>query len=202
MFGIKPIQSKDKLDHVGEFYHRVSQANIDYYHFWKEETFLHWEFWLSCACTILPWLLWWKVHKRSSRARLITVRLFVVVITSWFDAIGTIYGFWYYSGKNFSSIPSYIPWDFCIFPVIIMLLIQFKNHISAWEKALFFASIGTFIGEPLFWWLGMYVIEKWNMLYSFPIYSVIYLLADRLSKAQTFEVLYKVEEFILCLHFF
>lgn len=189
MFGIKPIQSKEKLDQVGEFYNKITDANIDYYHFWKEETFLHWDFWFSCACTILPWIFWWKIHKRESRARLITVGLFVVVITSWLDFIGSIYGLWYYSGKNFPTIPSYFPWDFCIFPVLIMIMLQYKTYVSPWKKALLFASISTFIGEPLFWWLGMYILEKWNMLYSFPIYFVIYLLADRISKAKTFEKL-------------
>jgi hypothetical protein len=184
---IHPVQTEEKLKNANHFYNRVTEANIDYFHYWQEETFLHWDFWISTGFAIIPWIIWFKLHKKESRARLLLVGLFVIIITCWFDFIGTIYGFWYYTGKNIPTIPSYAPWDFCIFPVVIMLLIQYKPKMKPWKKALIFSGLSTFIGEPLFWWLGLYVIEKWNLLYSFPIYFIIYLLAHKISRTKTFE---------------
>ncbi|WP_108669944.1 CBO0543 family protein [Peribacillus acanthi] len=184
---IKPIQSQDRLEKVGKFYEEITKVHIDYYHYWKEATFLHWDFLLSLAFTIIPPIIWWKVHKKESRMRLLVAGLFITVITSWLDFLGTIYGLWYYTGKVLPTLPSYIPWDFCIFPVLVMLIIQYKPHVAAWKKALFFASFSSFIGEPLFWWLGFYVLNKWSMLYSFPIYFVLFLIAHRLSQSKHFE---------------
>lgn len=184
-----PIQDEEKIQKVREFYERVSQANFDYFDYWKEETYLHWDFWLTCFFTFLPCIIWLKVHKRKSRGRLLLAGFFVVIISSWFDFLGTVYGLWYYTGKNIPTIPSYGPWDFCIFPVLVMLIIQIKPQVAPWKKGLFFASFSTFVGEPLFWWLGFYVLTGWNMLYSFPIYFVIYLLAHKLTELKSFEKL-------------
>jgi ABC-type phosphate/phosphonate transport system permease subunit len=80
-----------------------------------------------------------------------------------------------------------MPWDFSIIPVFIMFLIQFKPNIKAYWKGLFFAVTGTFLGEPLFMWLGFYVAENWSKVYSFPIYFFIYLACNKLSKVEKFE---------------
>jgi hypothetical protein len=186
---LEPIQDKEKLEKVGDLYQEIYHTNNDYFHLWKSETLFHWDFWVSLSFAIIPWLIWWRFHKKDSGARLLLVGFVIMVVTSWLDFIGVIYGLWYYTGKVFPSLPSYIPWDFCIFPVFIMLTLQYKPQVKPWKKALFFSSVSTFIGEPIFWWLGFYVLTKWNMLYSFPIYYLIYLLADKVSRSKNFNPL-------------
>lgn len=80
-----------------------------------------------------------------------------------------------------------ITMDWVLLPILLMTLIQFKPKVFPIIKGLIFASINTFIGEPLFIWLGFYVIKDWHIFYSFPIYFVIFLLAYRLSKVKNFE---------------
>lgn len=103
------------------------------------------------------------------------------------DFLGVQYGKWFYTGKVVPSIPSYIPWDFFILPIFIMTLIQVIPSVSPFIKALFFAGVSAFIGEPLFLWLGFYVMEGWHIYYSFPINIVIYLLAHKMSTLDNFE---------------
>ncbi|SMQ78088.1 hypothetical protein SAMN05444673_3234 [Bacillus sp. OV166] len=184
---MKTLQSKEKIKKVGEFYNEVSKANEDYLKYWLDNTLFHWDFWLSIVFTIVPIIFWIKIRKKESSSRLLFTGMFVFIISSWLDFLGVQCGKWYYTGKVIPSIPSYVPWDWIILPVFVMTLILFKPKSSPILKGLIFASVSTLIGEPLFLWLGFYVIKDWNMLYSFPIYFIIYLLANRMSKVKNFE---------------
>ncbi|WP_318503823.1 CBO0543 family protein [Bacillus sp. T3] len=185
---MKTIQSKDKIEKVGEFYQDVTKANHDFLKYWMDHTLFHWDFWLSLIVfTILPIIFWIKIRKKNSSNRLLFSGMFVIIVSSWCDFLGVQYGKWYYTGKVLPSIPSYLPWDWVLLPIFVMTLIQIKPNISPIIKGLIFASINTFIGEPLFIWLGFYVLKDWHIFYSFPIYFVIFLLAYRLSKVKNFE---------------
>lgn len=182
------LQSEKKLKEVGEFYSEIAKTNQDYLNYWLNNTLFHWDFWLSLIMfTIVPIVFWIKIRKKESSNRLLFSGMFVFIISSWFDFLGVQYGKWYYTGKVIPSIPSYVPWDWVIIPVVVMTLIQVKPSMHPFVKSLIFASIGTFIGEPLFLWLGFYVLIDWSIFYSFPIYVVIYLLAHKLSKFGNFE---------------
>ncbi|MDG0792348.1 hypothetical protein OMP38_16840 [Cohnella ginsengisoli] len=130
--------------------------------------------------------MWIKVRNKESEDRSLFVIFFTVIVTCWLDFVGTDYGLWFYTGKVIPTIPVYFPWDFCILPVFIALLIQYKPHFSPLIKALVFAAVSAFIGEPVFLWLGFYVIVKWNILYSLPIYFFIYLASHKISKRKGF----------------
>ncbi|WP_420819551.1 CBO0543 family protein [Paenibacillus pinistramenti] len=186
---MKPIQDPEKLKKVGEFYDRVTQTHYDYFDYWLHNTLFHWDFWISLILTILPWAVWLKFRKEESSDRLLFVAFFVIILSSWLDFIGTDYGLWYYTGKIIPTIPVYIPWDMCLLPVFILFLIQYKPEVSPIIKGLIFAGVSTFIGEPIFLWLGFYVLKKWSIFYSFPIYFLIYLASHKLSKRTKFSKL-------------
>ncbi|WP_420871936.1 CBO0543 family protein [Cohnella rhizosphaerae] len=101
------------------------------------------------------------------------------------DFVGTSYGLWYYTGKVIPTIPVFVPWDFCVLPVFIALLIEYKPHFSPLVKAMIFAGVSAFIGEPVFLWLGFYVMVNWNILISFPIYFLIYLASYKIGTKKT-----------------
>jgi hypothetical protein len=88
-------------------------------------------------------------------------------------------------------VPSYLPWDFTLIPVIIMFLIQFKPHSNPFMKAFFFAAGSAFMGEPLFAWIKTYSPENWKYIYSFPFLFCIYLLGHFISKREGFASLVK-----------
>lgn len=183
------LQDPQKMEQVGQFYRRVTDANKDFIQYWQSHTFLHWDWWTSLALTIIPWLLWIRYRHKSSTARLLYAGFFVIIVSSWLDFVGITLGLWFYTGKLVPTMPSYMPWDVSLLPVGVMLLIQAKPRWSPLLKGLIFASLCAFVGEPIFMWLGFYVTIHWEIWYSFPIYLIIYLLADRLSRGRSFDPL-------------
>ncbi|MCM3651801.1 CBO0543 family protein [Metabacillus litoralis] len=165
----------------------VDRENGKLFHLWYENIFLGWEWWLGVILTFLPWLIWIKVRPKESSDRLLYVGLIVVLITCGLDFLGVILGLWFYIYKVIPIIPSFAPYDFSILPVTVLLLLQCKQNISPFTKAIFFAFLGSFVGEPLFKWLHFYQEIHWNSFYSFPIYFVIYLFANWVSKRNGFD---------------
>ncbi|MBT2700289.1 hypothetical protein J7E79_23265 [Bacillus sp. ISL-40] len=133
---------------MGEFHNKVTEARRGYFDYWLKNTFLHWDFFVSLAFTIIPLLIWVKFRKKESTNRLLFVGCFAALVSSWLDFLGVQYGKWYYTGKVFPTIPSYVPWDFVLIPVSIMFLIQLKPHVSPILKGGIFAVGSAFIGEP------------------------------------------------------
>lgn len=103
------------------------------------------------------------------------------------DAIGVQMGLWSYRYEVFPFIPAYLPYDLALMPVIIMSLIQYKPHFSPIKKAVIFGLLTAFIGEPLIVVTDIYKPINWKFYYSIPIYIVIYLIADWLTRRENFE---------------
>lgn len=183
---MKTLQDPQKLERIGEFYSKIKEAHMEYFNFWLHHTLFHWDFFLSFILSVVPWVLWIKYRKKESTHRLLFAGVVVSGISALLDFWGSMYGLWYYSGKMIPTMPSYLPWDFCIIPVIVMLLLQYKPKTSPMLKALIFAGISSFVGEPLFLWIGLYIMTKWSIFYSFPIYFFIYLAAHGVSRAYKF----------------
>ncbi|WJH37204.1 hypothetical protein N6H14_17085 [Paenibacillus sp. CC-CFT747] len=112
-----------------------------------------------------------------------------LIISSWFDFIGVEYGLWYYTGLAIPTIPSYVPWDFCLIPVMIMFFIQIKPDASPLLKAVIFAGISAFAGEAFFQWLGFYQPLHWRSWWSFFIYILLYGVCHMITRLRTFEKL-------------
>ena len=184
-----PLIGEEELKKSDEFFEQIHKIEIDYLSYWKESTLWHWEFWLSVSLSILPWVVWFLVRKRGSEARLLLAGSFGLIIASWLDFLGLVFGTWHYSGRVLPTIPTFIPWDFTLIPVTIMLWLQFKPTLNPFLKAIIYSALTSFIGEPLFEWIGLYTTVNWSVFYSFPIYIVIYLISYRISKAKTFDAL-------------
>lgn len=184
-----PLLDSDKIKTTDKFYEQIHQINVEYYEFWKENTLWHWDFYLSIVLAVTPWMIWFFFRKKGSEGRLLLVGSFVVIITSWLDFLGVISGIWHYSGKVIPTIPSYIPWDFCLLPVLTMFFLQIKPDIHPFLKAIIYGALISFIGEPIMEWIGLYTSGNWKNYYSFPIYIVIFLISFRISKINTFKTI-------------
>ncbi|WP_318508743.1 CBO0543 family protein [Bacillus sp. T3] len=180
------MNQNEKAKIVGELYKDVDKVNDRYFDFWKEHTLLHWDWWVSLGLTIIPWVIWWEFRDKQNTARFMFSAFFIIITTCLLDFFGVVSGFWYYTGKVIPSIPSYFPWDFCLFPVSMTLLMQYRPYISPVKKSIFYSGIVSFVGEPFFDRIGFYTMVHWEYIYSFPIYIIIYLCADWVSKRKTF----------------
>lgn len=168
-------------------YELVEQAREIKTMLWLDHVVFTWRWWIGVGLAIIPWIIWIVLRKRESTNRLLFVGLFVILISSYLDFLGIQLGLWRYKFEDLPTIPSYIPWDVSVLPVTVMLFIQYKPRLSPVFKALVFAALASFIGEPLIVWLEIYEPVRWSSLYSFPIYTVIYLISHYLSKRENFK---------------
>ncbi|TFJ92419.1 CBO0543 family protein [Lentibacillus salicampi] len=153
--------------------------------------FLHWDWWIAVLLSVVPWVFWIFYRKKESTHRLLYAGLFSVIIALSMDYIGTALGLWHYNKMVIPSFPAWSPYHFCLIPVTTMYLIQTKPHIAAWKKGIFYGLLTAFVGEPIFVWVGFYVMTGWTYVYSIPIYAVIYIFCDWLTKRKAFERLTK-----------
>ena len=167
----------------------ISQANKEMISVWFKYTLFTWQWWVGVALTIIPWVLWIIFRKKESTNRLLLAGFFVILISSWLDFIGLLFGIWSYYYRVIPFSPAFIPWDFTLLPVTIMFFLQIKPNIHPIYKAIVFAGMSAFVAEPIFVMLGIYNPKHWKYIYSFPIFFLIYLVTNWFSKRRNFEKL-------------
>lgn len=162
----------------------VVENNRNLTDLWLNHIVFTWRWWLGVVLSIIPWIFWIKVRNKKDEVRLLFVGLIVAIVTDFLDVIGIFYGLWYYDYKITPLTVIFIPWDFTLFPVSIMLLLQFKPKANVFIKAIGYSLICAFVFEPFFAWLGIYVYKNWSHWYSFIIYSLLYLMFDRIYRSR------------------
>lgn len=175
------------LKELEKAYQLTSQANDMMIKYWLENVLWTWRWWLGLFLTTVPWGIWYMIRKKDSTHRLLFVAFFIMLITSWLDLVGILFGTWFYKEAVIPISPSFIPWDITLLPVSVLVFLQFKTNISPFIKAVIFSGISSFAIQPLFVILGFYVPTHWHHYYSFPIFIIIYILADWISKRRKFE---------------
>ncbi len=171
-------------------YDKVDKANSDIVDIWIDHILFTFSWWISLFLLVVPWILWLKYRKKKSTTRLLTAGIWVAFIATWLNYIGVTLGLWRYNVKLIPVIPDFLPWDFSLLPVTVMLFIQYKPKTKPFIKAILFASLVSFIGEPLFKWLDFFEYPGWHFLASFPFYIGIYLVANSLAMSENFDSLH------------
>lgn len=165
-------------------YEAIAQINNKILEIWLNTIIFSWRWWIGVALTIVPWTLWIIFHNKSRTCRLLLIGLIAACTTNFLDMVGLSFGLWHYDWKMLPLFASYIPWDFALFPVSVMFLLQFKPKLNPWIKAFCFAFACAFVFEPLFSWLKMYHATHWNYFYSFFIYLFLYYIYHLIYKAK------------------
>lgn len=173
-----------EVERVYKQYHMLSK---ELQNVWVEHILFTGSWWAAVGLTIIPWILWWKFRNKESTMRCLTVGFFIMVIASWSDSMGIQLGFWHYHYEVVPFIPAAIPWDISVLPVFVMFLLQIKNMRNPLIKALVFASVSAFIGEPFAVWINLYDPTKWKYIYSFPIYIVLFLISHYIYSRTSFQ---------------
>lgn len=167
-------------------YEQIEKVHDQMYQTWLDGVLFTWEWWVSISLSIIPWLFWFLFRKKNSTYRLLTAGLWVAFISTVFDSLGVALGFWHYHFEVFPIIPSFSPWDITLMPIIVMFILQIRPNANPYIKSILFGVIGAFLAEPFFEWLGLYKRDQWEYIYSFPLYSGIYLMAHSLLSRNEF----------------
>jgi hypothetical protein len=160
---------------LDEIYITVEQANKELARVWRNSIVFTWRWWVQLGLTIIPWFIWVRYSDKDNIFELLFVGLVVAVTTGLMDTVGVNFNLWHYDWKVLPYVPIYFPWNYTLFPVLVMFLLQIKSNSYAFIKAIIFAGLSTFVFEPIFSRLGMYHLIKWKNYYSFVIYIPLYL---------------------------
>jgi hypothetical protein len=142
--------------------------------------------WMGVALSVIPWIIWFVIRKKDSTDRLLYIALYIMTISVLLDIVGDQIGLWNYRYHVIPVLPTYFPWDITLMPVAVIVLLQIKPLVNPWYKAIFFALLASYGGEPFFDWLGVYEPKNWRYSYSIPIQIAIYLSAHYLNKRNQF----------------
>ena len=156
---------------------------------WLQYSLFTWRWWLGVLITIVPWVLWIYYRDKKSTSRLLFVGFFSMIIAFTINTIGTSFNLWFFEYKIIPVIQIFLPWDFTLIPISIMVLLQIKPNKFLFLKILFFASFSAFIAEPFFHWLKLFHLINWKYTYSFILYSILFLFCNFLIKRNDFELL-------------
>lgn len=149
---------------------RKISSELSLEHWLKAELFtLSW--WLSAGLVILPWIIWWKIANKKRIFEMIGYGLFIIIIASFIDVIGSEAVFWNYPIRFLPITPRLFPFDFVIAPTIFMSIYQ---YFPKWKTYIMVSTVVStvlaFIVEPLLVVLKLYELYSWKYMYSFPIY--------------------------------
>jgi hypothetical protein len=137
------------------------------YQQWRGVLFAY-QWWLLLLLLIIPWIAWWKLVDKARLFEILSYALIVVIIGTTLDMYGVKLGLWSYPIKIFYLNPGLITVVWGVLPVIKSLIYQSYPEWKQFTATLILISaIASFIGEPIFHWLGMYKLHKWNYIYSF-----------------------------------
>jgi hypothetical protein len=166
------VNGKELLDGI---YDLVKHANKELARIWLKEIVFTWRWWFEMFLAVIPWFVWIKIRDKKNTARLLFVGLVVMIISNFLDIIGASYNLWHYDYKDFPFVPIYLPWDITLFPVSVMIMLQFKPGLNVYFKSVIFSFLCSFVFEPLFSLIDMYHAISWKYWYSFVIYIPLYL---------------------------
>lgn len=162
----------DKFQEIEKTYEYLRKLWLDY---WANEVVFTYQWWINVFLLIFPFFLWWRLIDKTRIIEISMVGLIISIISFIFDQIGSSLGFWTYPytltplERDLWAIA-----DFSILPLIYMMLYQWfpkwKTYIVG---TIIFALFAAFVGEPIFQWLGIYVMLKWEHIYSIPGYIFI-----------------------------
>jgi hypothetical protein len=153
---------------------------------WLDHVLFSGLWWMGLALSIIPWIIWFVFRKKESTDRLLYIAFYTMTISVLLDIVGDQIGLWHYRFHVIPVLPTYFPWDVTLMPLAVIMLLQVKPHVNPWFKAIFFALLASYIGEPVFEWIGVYVPKNWRYSYSVPIQIAIYMSAHYLSLRNNF----------------
>ncbi|MEN1967086.1 CBO0543 family protein [Lentibacillus sp. N15] len=146
----------------------LSDLTIKY---WFEYNFLTGKWWLLVGLSTVPILIWLFILDKARARQIVLFGALISLTAGILDTIGFTMGFWGYPVKLIPINPPYFPVDFVYLPVMYMLIYQFFPGWKGFTIANILAScFYTFVGEPTFEWLDMYITYRWQYIISLPIY--------------------------------
>ncbi|MDR4948098.1 CBO0543 family protein [Neobacillus cucumis] len=164
MLLFKDVQDK-RMDFIKSFHE-----------YWINNDLFSWQWWFLLLTTILTWIVWVKTVDKKRTHLILNYGLFFGIFSFVFDMIGVNHGAWAYPIRLYwAFIPPLLPFDLTYLPVIFM--VTYQRYGQRWFSFILalivISAVISLLIEPLFHWMGIYVMYKWKYIYSFPLYILL-----------------------------
>ncbi|MGE5405647.1 MAG: CBO0543 family protein [Candidatus Saccharibacteria bacterium] len=153
------------------------------YHKWLINDFLTWQWFANLAFLFLPWLIWWIFVDRKRLPEILFFGVLISLACVSSDAIGVGLKIWSYPHPFLPGVKYVFCSDFGILPVSYMMFYQHFSERHAILGAVLLALGCSYIGEPVYVWLGLYDPGYWRYSYTIPLYLVMFLGGRALTRA-------------------
>jgi hypothetical protein len=155
-----------------------THVNDMLWEYWIHQNLFTWRWWLLVALITIPWFIWYKIVNKNRYHDVLTYGFIVTISCVILDDLGTPFIWWQYPYQVFQVFTPLQPPNFTLVPCIMMLVHEWTENWKSYLKWLFISSIlMTYVGEPIFIWLGLYVLNSWHLWYSFIFYIVVGIIA-------------------------
>ena len=159
---------------------------------WKEQlqalrklrdlNFEHWlhnnlfsvTWWLMLILFVTLWVIWWKGVDRNRMREIVTYGLMISLAATVIDVIGVNYVLWEYPIKLLPIGTPLIITDYCLLPVVYMLMYQrYEDWKSFIVSNIVLAIFLAFVAEPIAVWLDIFQLNNWKHYYDIPMYFIL-----------------------------
>lgn len=176
----KLISEMEKIEKI------ILEATTKRIEVWNEFVFLSWRWWFLLLSFIIAWTLWVIFRKKESTDRLLYAGVVTMLVSILLDGSGYCIGLWYYNYEVVPIPPINLEYDIGLLPVMVMFFIQIKPKVHPFIKGVILSGFTSFVYEPIFKALDFFAYPKWEYIYSFVIYIIIYLIANYVSTRNNF----------------
>ena len=141
---------------------------------WLHEDLFSWRWWLMFAVTFFYYTVWWKTVRKDNLVSILLLGSLVTVMSIILDIVGLEMFWWSYPHKLFPLMPPFLVFDTTHLPINFMWIYQCSK---TWKQYLLritlLSAALAFLIEPFLVWLGVYRLDNWHYLFSFPIYILV-----------------------------
>jgi hypothetical protein len=150
---------------------KLKDTNIKY---WFNENVFTFPWWVLLIGTVIFIIFWWRFLDKSRISEILLYGFMATTLIMFLDVVGTSALLWGYPNMLFPLVPPVIAIDIGHLPIIYMMIYQ---YFQSWKSFFIAMTIGSliisFVFEPTAVCLGIYEMNNWKHIYSFPIYILI-----------------------------
>ncbi len=153
---------------IQTIHEQLSDLRLEYF---LNQNLFTFQWWILLIALIVPWIIWWKFVDRKRIFRILLYGALLMNLVIMLDDLGVENHLWSYPYQLVPMMPRLVAIDQGIIVVFHMFLYQYFGKWKTFILAnAILAFVFSFIFEPLTVWLGIYEMENWRYMYSFPIY--------------------------------
>ncbi len=166
-----PEPQRQMFNAIQETHKQLTDMRLEY---WIKYELFEPQWWFLLLLLVVPWLVWYKLVDKGRIKDILLYGVFVALVATYLDAIGNELVLWSYPHSLMPLMPKLFPVDLSLLPVIFMLIYQ---YFPQWKPFIIVSILTSLfsavVAEPMFVYLGIYEMYKWEYWYSFVIYIVL-----------------------------